>query len=72
MIKYCHPMYEKKCKSNVHDLVKCKLWENFYCVDVENLTKTYNFTFEISLKNANSSSYGDITTFSAYTQPGSN
>lgn len=52
-VKYCHPLLESNCKTEIHNLTACLLWNNLHCISVTNLQSNYEFNVSVALKNYN-------------------
>lgn len=47
--------------------MKCKLWPQKYCIDVNYLIPHQQFTFKISIKNRDTNAFGKETVLDGYT-----
>lgn len=67
-VRYCHPIFENNCKTEIRNLTKCALWDDFICFLVTELRSNYNFNISVSLKNKNTPRNGTPTSVLAVTE----
>ncbi|XP_066143041.1 uncharacterized protein [Euwallacea fornicatus] len=57
----CNVLSRAKCKSAFSSIARCELWPKKMCVEVDYLMPDQNYTFKVSVKNANTNISGKDT-----------
>ncbi|XP_048523168.1 uncharacterized protein LOC109540509 isoform X2 [Dendroctonus ponderosae] len=63
----CNVLSRAKCKSTISKITNCTIWPTKLCLDVDYLMPNQNFTFKVSIKNANTNRFGKATEILAET-----
>lgn len=63
----CNVLSRAKCRSAISRIARCTLWPKRLCVDVDYLMPDQNYTFKVSIKNANTNAFGKDVEITAET-----
>lgn len=60
-ITRCNVLSRAKCRTGVSSISRCDLWPNKMCAVIDYLMPNQNYTFKVSIKNANTNVSGKDT-----------